>query len=111
MDDTTGASVVEVVQFKAKPGVSDAQIRAAADALQRDVEQFPGCLHRRLLKSEDGQWLDIVDWTGLDEALHAAEAIMARPSAQGFMELAEPDSITMLHLASVQVYGRMKAVS
>ena len=111
MDDTTGAGIVEVVQFKAKAGVSDAQIRDAADALQRDVEQFPGYLHRRLLKSEDGQWLDIVDWTGLDEALHAAEAIMARSSAQSFMELVEPESITMLHLASVQVYGRMTAVS
>jgi hypothetical protein len=111
MDDTTGAGIVEVVHFKAKPGVSDAQIRDAADALQRDVEHFPGYLRRRLLKSADGQWLDIVDWTGLDEALHAAEAIMARPSAQGFMELVEPESMTMLHLASVQVYGRMTAVS
>ena len=111
MDDTTGVGIVEVVQFKAKTGVSDAQIRDAADALHRDVEHFPGYMRRRLLKSEDGQWLDIVDWTTLDEALHAAEAIMARPSAQSFIELVEPESITMLHLASVQVYGRMKAVS
>ena len=111
MDDTTGVGIVEVVQFKAKPGVSDAQICAAADALQRDVEHFPGYMHRRLLKSEDGQWLDMVDWTGLDEALRAAEAIMARPSAQDFMELVEPESITMLHLAPVQVYGRATAVS
>ncbi len=111
MDDTTGAGIVEVVQFKAKTGVSDAQIRDAADALQRDVEHLPGYMHRRLLKSEDGQWLDIVDWTGLDEALHAAEAIMARPSAQGFMELVEPASITMLHLAPVQVYRGTQVVS
>ena len=111
MDDTTGAGIVEVVQFKAKTGVSDAQIRAAAAALQRDVEQFPGYMRRRLLKSADGQWIDIVDWTGLDEALQAGEAMMARPSAQGFMELVELESISMLHLAPVQVYGRMKAVS
>ncbi len=111
MDDTTAAGIVEVVQFRAKTGVSDAQIRDAADALQRDVEGFPGYLHRRLVKSEDGQWLDIVDWTGLDEALHAAEAIMARPSAQSFIELVESESITMLHLASVQVYRGTLAVS
>ena len=111
MDDTTGTGIVEVVQFKAKPGVSDAQIRAAADALQRDVDGLPGYMRRRLLKSADGQWIDIVDWTGLDEALQAAEAIMARPSAQGFIDLVEPESIIMLHLAPVQVYGRMKAVS
>ncbi len=110
MDDTTGAGIVEVVQFKAKPGVSDAQIRAAAAALQRDVEGFPGYMRRRLFKSEDGQWLDIVDWTGLDEALHAAEAIMARPSAQSFMELVEPESINMLHLAPARVYRGEKVV-
>ncbi len=111
MEDTTRIGMVEVVLFKAKDGVSDAEIRAVADELQRDVEEFPGYISRRLVKSEDGQWLDIVDWTGLDEALHAAEAIMARPSAQSFMELVEPESITMLHLASVQVYRRTKAVS
>ena len=86
MDDTTGVGIVEVVQFKARPGVSDAQICDAADALQRDVQHLPGYMHRRLLKSQDGQWLDIVDWTGLGEALQAADVIMARPSAQSFME-------------------------
>jgi hypothetical protein len=111
MNDMIGAGMVEVVQFKAKAGISDAQIRAVADALQRDVEGLPGYISRRLLKSEDGQWLDIVDWTGLDEALQAAEAIMARPSAQSFMELVEPASITMLHLAPVQVYRATQVMS
>ena len=111
MDDTTGTGIVEVVLFRAKTGVSDAQIRAVADALQRDVEEFPGFISRRLVKSEDGQWLDIVDWTGLDEALRAAEVIMAQPSAERIIELVEPESITMLHLAPVRVYNGEKAGS
>ena len=111
MKDTTVTGVVEVVLFKAKPGVNDAEIGAVADALQRDVEGFPGYISRRLVKSEDGQWLDIVDWTGLDEAQRAAEAIMARPSAERIGELVEPESIQVLHLAPVRVYGAEKVGS
>jgi hypothetical protein len=36
---------------------------------------------------------------------------MAQPSAQSFMELVEPDSIKMLHLAPVQVYSGTTALS
>ena len=111
MDNTAVTGMVEVVQFKAKVGVSDAEIRAVADELQRDVEEFPGYISRRLVKSEDGQWLDIVDWTGLAEALRAAEAIMDRPSAARILELVEPDSIRMLHLAPVRLYSGEKVVS
>lgn len=111
MEDSIIAGMVEVVLFRARAGVSDDQIRAATDALQRDVEGFPGYISRRLVKSEDGQWLDIVDWTGLDEALRAAEAIMARPSAEGFGELVEPESVKMLHLAPVRVYRGDTVVS
>ncbi len=111
MEDSTVTGMVEVVLFRGRAGVSDDQIRAAADALQRDVEGFPGYISRRLIKSEDGQWLDIVDWTGLDEALRAAEAIMARPSAASFGAVVEPASIKMLHLAPVRVYRGDTVVS
>ncbi len=111
MEDTTVTGIVEVVQFKPKAGVSDAEIRDVADALQRDVEGFPGFISRRLVKSEDGQWLDIVDWTGLDEALSAAEAINAGPTAARVLDLVETESIRVLHLAPVRVYGGEKVVS
>ena len=105
MTNTAATRTIEVVLFRAKSGISDAQILEVADGLQRDLEEFGGCVSRRLLKSEDGQWLDIVDWTSLDEAQQASEAIMQRPSAQGFMAAVDPESIKMFHLAPVRVYA------
>jgi hypothetical protein len=101
---SSAAATIEVVFYTAKPGVSDEQILAVSAALQRDVAQCPGYTARRLLKNEDGQWLDIVDWRSRDEALAAADVIMERPAAQEFMALVEPDSIRMMHFALRETY-------
>ena len=111
MANTAATRTVEVVMFRAKSGAGDAQILEVADALQRDLEGFDGYISRRLLKSEDGQWIDIVDWTSLDEAQQASEAIMQRPSAERFMAAVDPESITMFHLAPLRVYAREQVLS
>ena len=111
MVNTAATRTIEVVMFRAQPGVSDAQILEAADVLQRDVEEFGGYISRRLLKSEDGQWLDIVDWTSLDEARQAGEAIMQRPSAQRFDALVDAESVKVFHLAPLRVYAPEQALS
>src|SRR5688572_3145633 len=102
---TTSSDVLEIVTFKTKPGVGDERVLAAADALQRDVEPLEGYLGRRLLKAEDGTWVDTVRWTSL-EAAHAAFTLIAsKPSAAAFMELTEAESITMLHAHAVKEYA------
>jgi hypothetical protein len=101
----SAAGTVEVVFYSARPGVSDDQILEASAALQRDVEQCSGYIDRWLLKHDEGQWLDIVDWSSLDEALSAADVIMERPAAQEFMSLIEPESIRVMHFALREVYG------
>ena len=105
MTSPTAPRTVEVLLFQAKPGISDAQILAAADALQRDVAGFPAFIRRRLLKGDDGQWLDLVDWASLDEARQASAAIMQRPSAHAFDALVDGASIHAFHLAPVRVYS------
>ena len=97
--------VVEVVLVRARPGVTDEQILEASDALQQELARFQGYISRRVLKSEDGQWLDIVDWTSLDDALRAAEAIMQRPIADEYLSLVETESLRMLHLTPRRVYA------
>ena len=99
------AATVEVVFYTARPGVSDEQILAVSEALQRDVARCPGYIGRRLLKNEDGQWLDLVDWASLDAALAAADVIMERPAAREFMALVEPDTIRIMHFALQETYG------
>jgi len=95
--------------FRAKPETSDTQILDLSDELQRQVEAFPGCIHRRLLKDGDGNWIDIVDWNSIEEAMQAAEAINGKPLAAQFGELVEAGSVKVLHLSPVRVYQGERA--
>ena len=103
--NTPTPGAVEVVLYRARPDIADQQILEASDALQADLEGFPGYLRRRLMKTSDGLWVDTVDWESLAQAEAAAAAIMERPSAAGFMALVEESTIQMLHPLPVRVYG------
>jgi hypothetical protein len=99
------AGVVELVLARASAGASDADVLALAGALQRQVETFPGFLRRRVLHGDDGLWVDVLDWTTLDEALRAAEAIEAQPGIEQQLAVLDMASLRMLHLAPVRVYA------
>jgi hypothetical protein len=104
MTTATTTCIVETILFKAKPGVGDAQILEAAEALEQDLAKYPGYLGRRFLKGEDGQWMELLEWTGLDEA-KAAEAIIDEPCAQAFDALVEMGSVQMIYFRPVQALG------
>jgi antibiotic biosynthesis monooxygenase (ABM) superfamily enzyme len=97
--------ILEVVLFKLAPGVDAAEFQAAATAVQSWLETVPGYIRRELAASAEGQWVDIVHWASLDEAMQAADAIMATPEGQAFGAMIEPTSIQMLHLAGVASFG------
>jgi hypothetical protein len=46
---TPGA--VEIVLYRSRPGVTDQQLVEASEALQTDLEAFPGYIRRRLMKT------------------------------------------------------------
>jgi hypothetical protein len=97
---------VEVVLYRARPGVPDQQVIEASEALQADLEGFAGYIRRRLMKTtDDGVSVDTVDWRSLAEAEAAATAIMERPSAGQFMALVEESTIQTLHPLPVRTYG------
>ena len=96
--------VLEIVIFRTKPGVTDDQVLAASDTLQRDVAPLDGYLARRLHKTDDGTWVDTVRWTTLDAAVTAFKAIESKPSAQSFMQIADMESVQMLHAHPVKEY-------
>ncbi len=104
MANAVTTRTIEVVMFRAKPETSDIQILDLSDELQREVEAFQGCIHRRLLKDGDGNWIDIVDWNSIEEDMQAAEAIDGKPLAAQFGDLVEPGSVKVLHLSPVRVY-------
>ncbi len=67
-------TVIETVRYNVKPGVTTEQAIAAWHKSQSFARAQPGFLGRRLLVSEDGQWLDMVEWDTMENAKAAGAA-------------------------------------
>lgn len=70
MTETT----IELAPFQVAPGVTEAELLEASEALQRDfLSHQDGFVRRELLRAKDGSWCDLVYWR--DAA--SAERIMS----------------------------------
>lgn len=92
MDET----IIEVVLFKTKPNVTEAQLATAAQALAPVLAARDGFMRRELVH-DGAQWVDIVHWRDLAAAQAASEAVMAIPACQRFFAMIDQDSLRMLH--------------
>lgn len=97
---------LEVVLFRAKAGVSDAQVLHSSAQIQRWLENAQGYLKREVSKGDDGQWVDIVHWRSLAEAQQAAQQLMADPAAADLMSFIDPENVTLLHVEQRQQFGQ-----
>lgn len=95
--------VVEIVLFRLREGVSHEDLLQAADALMPDLRRMSGYIKRELLCGASGQWVDLVYWRSLNEALAAAEQFKTLSSARPFNAMIEPPS-RMLHVLRLRHY-------
>ncbi len=95
------AAVVELVLMRAKAGLSEAEVRAAGDAAQPEMDALPGLLSRELLLSDDGLWVDIVHWDSLENAQGALKLAEGMPKLQHLFSLLDESSVQMYHLRPV----------
>jgi hypothetical protein len=66
--------VVEWAPFQLADGVTEEQLLAASEMLQREfLARQPGFVRRELLRGRGGQWVDLVHW----ETAEAASAVFA----------------------------------
>jgi antibiotic biosynthesis monooxygenase (ABM) superfamily enzyme len=94
----------EIVIYRLKPDVDRSRFMEISNRATEWLRQRPGYLGRELLEDESGQWVDLVRWATMDDALTAASAFMDVPEAAAFMDAVERESITMLHPQSVVKY-------
>src|SRR5688500_11758160 len=94
----------EIVIYRLKPDVDRDQFIEISNRATEWLRVRPGYLGRELLEDDNGQWVDLVRWATMDEALAAASAFMEVPEAAAFMDVVEPESMTMLHPLRVAVY-------
>lgn len=94
-----------MAQFKMKVGVSEDEVLAASQEAQDGfLAKQKGYVSRELLKSSEGEWVDIVHWETMEDAQTAMNSFMGHPSTKKFGEVIDPSSIKMMHLEVVKKY-------
>jgi hypothetical protein len=89
--------VVEIAMFKLKEGVDRDAFLATVEPTAAWLKSRPGFVRRELLEDREGQWIDLVHWSTLDDALAAGEDLMAAPEARGLLDAIDPTTVRMLH--------------
>ena len=105
-------SVVELVSYQLKSGVSLQQLAATHDAVNSFLNRQSGFIYRSLSQDESGQWFDIVYWQDMAAAKAAGESFMKDPAGQSLIELTEMDSVVMRHMETeTEVLGENVAAA
>ena len=90
-------NVIETVTFKLNDGVSREDFIAAAKEMSPWVESRPGFLHRRLSCTEDGTWVEQIEWADMDAAKAAAAAAPSALENAGFMSAINGPTVQLMH--------------
>lgn len=89
--------VIESVQFAFQPGTSADAFQQALAASSSFLLKQKGFVARRLSVTEDGHYLDHVEWTTRADAEAAASAFMKEPALLPFMQMIDPTNMIMGH--------------
>ncbi len=90
-------ATMEVVVFRLIDGSNEDDFLEKARNTEPVVRSCPGFLSRRLFRSADGTWTDIVEWASLADAKKAAEVVVHNAAFAPFMSLIDPASVQFRH--------------
>ncbi len=90
-------STVEVALFKAKEGVNQEQLTQAALAVNPVLESLDGFVSRKLAITPDGQWMDILYWTNIENAKSALPIVMENETCQAFFGMTDESNSAFMH--------------
>lgn len=98
-------SIVEIAQFKIKPGITDEEmLKASQEAHDGFLKKHKGFISRELLKSEEGIWIDIVHWESIEDAEAAMKNFLGHPSTKKFEQIIDTSTVKMMHLRQLKKY-------
>jgi hypothetical protein len=89
--------VLEIVRFRVKSGVSEADFLAANRPTLAYAERQPGYVRRRLARLTEGEYVDVIEWRDMDSAKRAAETFHMAPECQDLMQVLDMESVVMDH--------------
>lgn len=91
------ATIIELVLWKPKAGISNEDMQTSISALNNFVKDQPGFISRKTALAEDGQFLDFVLWTDLNSAKVASEKAMKNEQALEIFGIIEEEGMLFKH--------------
>ncbi|WP_373049347.1 hypothetical protein [Vulgatibacter sp.] len=92
MNQQNQNSVYSVVIFRARAGVAAEQMEEARRSSLTWLTQQPGFVRRFALADADGNYLHMVEWASLEEAVRVGDAFAGAEANQALMERVDPES-------------------
>lgn len=89
--------VIETVTFKLNDGVSREEFSTAAKSMSDWIASRPGFVQRRLSCSEDGTWIEHIQWENMEAAKAAAAGIGKEPGNAEFLSAINGPSVQLVH--------------
>lgn len=89
--------VLEIVSFKLNDGVTDGAFLAAAHGTEALLRDRGALVRRYLVRDDTALWTDVIEWTSMEAALAAAEAVMQHPDFAPFGGMIDGDTVDMRH--------------
>ncbi len=89
--------VLEIVSFRLNDGVTDHDFLAAAAGTEAMLRERGALVRRYLVRDNDGLWTDVIEWTSMDAALAAAEAVMQHPDFAPFGGMIDGETVHLRH--------------
>ena len=92
---------VELVFFRSKTDATTEAVLDSARKIQELAMSMSSSFKIELLRTDEGEWVEIVHWDSQEEAQRVEQAMMSNPEAQQTMAVMQENSIRMVFLHPV----------
>lgn len=100
---------LEVVRYTVKAGSEQLSLEAWPSAEAALRARFPGLIRCVRSRSDERQWVDVLEWSSLDEAVQAAGEVGAIPEVAAWMMCIEEvhsfEHGVIMHAAPIDPVG------
>jgi len=89
--------IIETVIFKLAHGISKADFLEAVPSSTAFIKSRSGFVCRRLSSSEDGTWIEHIEWKTMEDAKAASDAFMNDAEILPFLQLIDGPAAVLHH--------------
>jgi hypothetical protein len=97
METIMNKHVIECVLFRLAANANRSAFVKAAEDMNAWVNQQPGFIARSLSCTEQGEWIEHIEWASLEDARSAASKIGQAEEVRPFVTVIDGSSLTMRH--------------